>query len=29
MSQKLSVNNCKWVEGLSDFDEGFIKTYND
>ena len=29
MSQKLPVNNFKWFEDLSEFDEGFIKSYNE
>ena len=29
MSQKLSVNGFQWVEYLSEFDEGFIKCYNE
>ena len=29
MSQKLPVNGFKWVEDLSEFDEGFIKSYNE
>ena len=28
MSQKLPVNDFKWVEDFSEFDEGFIKSYN-
>ena len=28
MSQKLPVNDFKWVEGISEFDESFIKNYN-
>ena len=28
MPQKLPVNNFKWFEDLSDFDEGFLKSYN-
>ena len=28
MSQKLSVKSFKWVEGLSEFDEDFIKRDN-
>ena len=28
MSQKLPVNDFKWVEGISEFDESFIKHYN-
>ena len=27
MSQKLSVNDFKWVENISEFNEGFIKSY--
>ena len=29
MSQKLSVNDFKWVEETSQFNEDFIKSYND
>ena len=29
MSQKLPVNNFKWVEDISEFDESFIKSYNE
>ena len=29
MSQKLSVNNLKWVEDISELNEDFIKSYND
>ena len=29
MSQKLLVNNFKWVKDISKFDEGFIKSYNE
>ena len=29
MSQKLPVNNFKWVEGTSEINEEFIKTYNE
>ena len=29
MLQKLPVNNLKWIEDLSKFDEGFIKSYNE
>ena len=29
MSQKLPVNGFKWVEDLSKFDEGFLKSYNE
>ena len=29
MSQKLQVNDFKWVEDLSEFDEGFTKSYNE
>ena len=29
MSQKLPVNNFKWVEDNSEFNEDFIKGYND
>ena len=28
MSQKLSVNNFKWIEETSQFDEDFIKNFN-
>ena len=28
MSQKLSVNDFKWVEDTSEFNEDFIKSYN-
>ena len=28
MSQKISVNDFKWVEDTSKFDEDFIKSYN-
>ena len=28
MSQKLSVNDLKWVEDTSEFNEDFIKSYN-
>ena len=28
MSQKLPVNDFKWVEGISEFDESFTKNYN-
>ena len=28
MSQKISVNDFKWVEDISKFDEDFIKSYN-
>ena len=28
-SQKLPVKGFKWVEDLSEFDEGFIKSYNE
>ena len=28
MSQKLPVNDFKWVEGISEFDESFIENYN-
>ena len=27
MSQKLSANDFKWVENISEFNEGFIKSY--
>ena len=29
MSQKLCVNNFKWVEETSQFNENLIKSYND
>ena len=29
MSQKLPVNDFKWVEDISEFNEDLIKTYND
>ena len=29
MSQKLSVNDCKWVEAISEFNEDFLKSYSD
>ena len=29
MSQKLSVNGFEWVEKLSEFDERFIKNYDE
>ena len=29
MSPKLSVNNFKWVEETSQFNENLIKSYND
>ena len=29
MIQKLSVNDFKWVEKLSKFNERFIKSYNE
>ena len=29
MSQKLSLNGFKWAEDLSDFDQGFIISYNE
>ena len=29
MSQKLLVNNLKWIEDSSEFDESFIKNYNE
>ena len=28
MSQKLPINNFKWVEDISEFDERLIKNYN-
>ena len=29
LSQKLPVNDFKWVEDISEFNEDFIKSYND
>ena len=29
MSQKLPANSFEWVENLSQFKEGFIKTYDE
>ena len=29
MSQKLSVNNFKWVKNTSQFNEYFVKSYNE
>ena len=29
MSQKLPVNNLKWIEETSQFNEDFIKNYNE
>ena len=29
MSQKLAVNDFKWVEEISEFDGSFIKFYNE
>ena len=29
MSQKLPVNHFKWVQDVSEFDENFIKNYNE
>ena len=29
MSQKLPVNNFEWIEDTSQFDEDFIKIYNE
>ena len=29
MSQKLPVNDFKWVENISEFDESFMKSYNE
>ena len=29
MSQKLSVNNFKWVKDISKLDESFVKSYNE
>ena len=28
MSQKLRINDLKWVKGLSEFDESFVKSYS-
>ena len=28
-SQKLLVNNFKWIEDISEFDKSFIKSYNE
>ena len=28
MSQKLTTNGFEWVEDISEFDEGFTKSYN-
>ena len=29
MSQKLPVNDFKWVEDISEFNEDFVKSFND
>ena len=29
MSQKLPVNGFKWVEDISEFNEDFVKSFND
>ena len=29
MSQKLPVNNFKWIQGISQFNENFIKNYTE
>ena len=29
MFQKLPVNNCKWIEDTSQFNEDFVKNYNE
>ena len=29
MSQQSSLNDCKWVKNISEFNEDFIKSYND
>ena len=29
MSQKLLLNNIKWVDDISKFNEDFMKSYND
>ena len=29
MSQKLPINNFEWIEDTSQFDEDFIKIYNE
>ena len=29
MSQKLPVNNVEWIEDTSQFNEDFIKNYNE
>ena len=29
MSQKLAVNDFKWLEDIFEFNEGFMKSYND
>ena len=28
VSQKIPVNDFKWVEDISEFDESFVKSYN-
>ena len=28
MSQKLPVTGYKWIENISEFDEGFMESYN-
>ena len=29
MSQKLPINNFEWIEDISEFNESFIKNYNE
>ena len=29
MSEKLPINNFEWIEDTSQFNEGFIKNYNE
>ena len=29
LSQKFPINDFKWVEDISEFDESFIKNYNE
>ena len=29
MSQKVPVNNLEWIEGTSQFNEDFMKNYNE
>ena len=29
MSQKLSLKSFRWVKDLSEFDQGFAKSYNE